>query len=127
MGKDGCTNGGPNYPATDFSNFAYSARYLYANPTGAACTAPTQASSVVGDSSNSFCIDPTHITPLSTYFTDLTNNTLPSFAFIEAGYGNNDEHPGSGQSILTGQAQVANVINSLMTSPSWSSSVFFFS
>jgi phospholipase C len=127
VGKDGCTNGGSNYPATDFSNFAYSARYLYANPTGAACTAPTQASSVVGDSSNSFCIDPTHITPLSTYFTDLTNNTLPSFAFIEAGYGNNDEHPGSGQSILTGQAQVANVINSLMTSPSWSSSVFFFS
>jgi phospholipase C len=126
-GQDGCTIGGSNYPATDFSNFAYSAQYLYANPTGTPCTAPTQASSVVGDSSNSFCIDPTHISPLSTYFTDLTNNTLPSFAFIEAGYGNNDEHPGSGQSILTGQAQVANVINSLMTSPSWSSSVFFFS
>ena len=127
VGQDGCTAGGSQYPATDFSNFAYSARFLYANPTGAACTAPTQASSVVGDSSNSFCIDPTHIAPLSTYFTDLTNNTLPSFAFIEAGYGNNDEHPGSGQSILTGQEQVANVINSLMTSPSWSSSVFFFS
>jgi phospholipase C len=127
VGQDGCTAGGSQYPATDFSNFAYSARYLYANPTGAACTAPTQPSSTVGDSSNSFCIDSSHITPLSTYFTDLTNNTLPSFAFIEAGYGNNDEHPGSGQSILTGQAQVANVINSLMTSPSWSSSVFFFS
>lgn len=127
VGQDGCTGGGSQYPATDFSNFAYSARYLYANPTGAACTAPTQASSVVGDSSNSFCIDPTHIAPLSTYFTDLTNNTLPSFAFIEAGYGNNDEHPGSGQSILTGQTQVSKVINSLMTSPSWSSSVFFFS
>jgi phospholipase C len=127
VGQDGCTTGGSQYPATSFSNFAYSARFLYANPTGAACTAPTQASSVVGDSSNSFCIDPTHIAPLSNYFTDLTNNTLPSFAFIEAGYGNNDEHPGSGQSILTGQAQVANVINSLMTSPSWSSSVFFFS
>jgi phospholipase C len=52
---------------------------------------------------------------------------LPSFAFIEAGYGNNDEHPGSGQSILEGQAQVANIINSLMTSPSWSDSVFFLS
>jgi phospholipase C len=127
VGQDGCTTGGSQYPATDFSNFAYSARYLYANPTGAPCTAPTQASSVVGDSSNSFCIDSTHIAPLSVYFADLTNNTLPSFAFIEAGYGNNDEHPGSGQSILTGQAQVAKVINSLMTSPSWSSSVFFFS
>jgi len=127
VGQDGCTTGGSQYPATSFTNFAYSKGFLYANSTGEACTPPTQASSVVGDSSNSFCIDPTHIAPLSNYFTDLTNNTLPSFAFIEAGYGNNDEHPGSGQSILTGQAQVANVINSLMTSPSWSSSVFFFS
>jgi len=127
VGQDGCTAGGSQYPATDFSNFAYSARYLYANPTGAACTAPTQPSSIVGDSSNSFCIDTNHIVPLSTYFTDLTNNTLPSFAFIEAGYGNNDEHPGSEQSILLGQTQVADVINRLMMSPSWSSSVFFFS
>ena len=78
---------------------------------------PTQPSSVVGDASNSFCIDPNHIAPLSPYFTDLTNGTLPSFAFIEAGYGNNDEHPGSGQSILLGQAQVANIVNTLMDSP----------
>jgi phospholipase C len=64
---------------------------------------------------------------LQQYFTDLTNGTLPSFAFIEAGYGNNDEHPGSGQSILLGQAQVANLVNSLMSSSSWSSSIFFLS
>lgn len=115
------------YPATDFSNLTYSYQYLYENPTGAACVAPTQASSVVGDSSNSFCIDPKHIAPLSQYFTDIANGTLPSFAFIEAGYGNNDEHPGSGQSILVGQAQVAKVVNALMTSPSWTDSVFFFS
>jgi len=115
------------YPATDFSNLSYSYQYLYENPSGAACTAPTQASSVVGDSSNSFCIDPNHIAPLSQYFTDLTNGTLPSFAFIEAGYGNNDEHPGSGQSILAGQAQVANIVNSLMSSSSWADSVFFLS
>ena len=115
------------YPATDFSDLAYSFKYLYENPTGAACTAPTQPSSVVGDSSNSFCIDPTHIAPLSQYFTDLTNSKLPSFAFIEAGYGNNDEHPGSGQSILAGQAQVANIVNSLMSSPEWNDSVFFLS
>jgi len=44
------------------------------------------ASSVVGDASNSFCVDPTHIAPLAQYYTDLTNGTLPSFAFIEAGY-----------------------------------------
>jgi phospholipase C len=83
------------------------------------------ASSAVGDTTNSFCIDPNHIAPLSTYFSDLTNGTLPSFSFIEAGYGNNDEHPGSGQSILLGQAQVAKVVNSFMTSSSWQNSVFF--
>ena len=128
LDEDDCT-GGPNaeYPATDFSNLSYSYMYLYENPSGAPCTGTTQPSSVVGDSSNSFCIDPNHIAPLSHYFTDLNNKTLPSFAFIEAGYGNNDEHPGSGQSILLGQAQVANIVNSLMSSTSWNDTVFFFS
>jgi len=126
--EDDC-NGGSNalYPATDFSNLSYSYQYLYENPSGAACTAPTQPSSVVGDSTNSFCIDPNHIAPVAQYFTDLTNDTLPSFAFIEAGYGNNDEHPGSGQEILEGQVEVAKVVNSLMASSSWDNSVFFFS
>ncbi len=113
------------YPATDFSSLTYSYQYLNENPSGGPCTPPTQSSSVVGDSTNSFCIDPNHIAPLSTYFSDLANNTLPSFAFIEAGYGNNDEHPGSGQSILLGQAEVAKIVNSLMTSSSWKDSVFF--
>ncbi|HEY6447734.1 MAG TPA: alkaline phosphatase family protein [Acidobacteriaceae bacterium] len=117
---------GSKFPGTNFSPFSSSDKYLYENPSHAACTGSTKPSSVVGDSTNSFCIDPTHIAPLSQYYTDAKNNTLPSFAFIEAGYGNNDEHPGSGQSILSGQAQVAKVINSLMTSASWSSSVFFF-
>ncbi len=116
-----------NFPATDFTTLSYSTQFVYENPTGAACTPPLQASSVVGDSTNSFCIDTSHIAPISTYFTDLTNGTLPSFAFIEAGYGNNDEHPGSGQSVLAGQAQVANIINSFMASSSWNDSVFFFS
>jgi phospholipase C len=122
------------YPATDFSNLTYSYQYLYENPSGATCAAPTQASSVVGDATNSFCIDPNHIAPLvspspqvATYFSDLANGTLPSFAFIEAGYGNNDEHPGSGQSILLGQTQVANIVNSFMASPEWKDSVFFLS
>ena len=128
LNEDDClASGGSAYPATHFSNLTYSFRYLYANPTGAACVAPTQASSVVGDSSNSFCIDPTHIAPISTYFTDLTNGTLASFVFIEAGYGHNDEHPGSGQSVLNGQAQVARIVNSLMSSAEWKDSVFFLS
>lgn len=113
------------YPATFFSSLSYSYRYMYQNQSGAACTAPTQPSSVVGDSSNSFCIDTNHIAPLSTYFVDLANSTLPSFAFIEAGYGNNDEHPGSGQSVLLGQTQMANIVNALMSSPEWKDSVFF--
>jgi phospholipase C len=82
---------------------------------------------VVGDDTNSFCIDPQHIAPLSTYYSDLKNRLLPSFAFIEAGYGNNDEHPGSGQSILLGQAEVSNVVNALMSSTAWYDSVFFLS
>jgi len=128
LSDDDCP-GGPNaaYPATDFSNLTYSYQYLYDNPSGAACIFPTQGSSVVEDSGNSFCIDPNHINRIATYFSDLTNNTLPSFAFIEAGYANNDEHPGSGQSILLGQAQVAMVVNAFMNSSSWNDSVFFFS
>jgi phospholipase C len=123
--SDDCPGGPASYPATDFSYLSYSYQYLYENPTGATCAAPTQRSSVVGDASNSFCIDPTHIAPLSAYYTDLTNSTLPSFAFIEAGYGNNDEHPGSGQSILAGQQQVATVIGAFTASPEWKDSVFF--
>ncbi|MGB6728682.1 MAG: alkaline phosphatase family protein [Terracidiphilus sp.] len=126
LDEDDCVGASnAKYPATDFSSLTYSFQYLYENPSGGACTPPTQPSSVVGDSSNSFCIDPNHIAPLSTYFSDLTNGTLPSFAFIEAGYGNNDEHPGSGQSILMGQAEVAKIVNSLMASTSWKDSVFF--
>jgi phospholipase C len=128
LDEDDCLSTGNSvYPAIHFSNLTYSFHYIYENPSGAACTPPTQPSTVVGDSSNSFCIDPTHIAPISTYFTDLTNGTLPSFAFIEAGYGHNDEHPGSGQSVLNGQAQVANIVNSLMSSSSWKDSVFFLS
>ena len=126
--EDDCSGSAYNkYPATDFSNLTYSFQYLHENPTGGACAAPTVQSSAVGDASNSFCIDTDHIAPLSTYYSDLTNNTLPSFAFIEAGYGNNDEHPGSGQSVLEGQAEVAKVLNSFMASPAWKDSVFFFS
>jgi phospholipase C len=128
LNTDDCT-GSSNaaYPATAFSNLTYSYQYMYENPTGAACIAPTQPSSVVGDASNTFCIDPNHVAPISTYFTDLTDGTLPSFAFIEAGYANNDEHPGSGQSVLLGQTQTANIVNSFMASPEWKDSVFFFS
>lgn len=127
LDEDDCNgSASAKFPATYFTNLSYSYQYLYENPSGAPCTGTTQPSSIVGDTSNSFCIDPNKIAPVSQYFTDLNNGTLPSFAFIEAGYGNNDEHPGSGQSVLSGQAQVTNVVNSLMSSTSWKDSVFFF-
>jgi phospholipase C len=124
-----CGTGSDDYfPATTFTYFSYSQTYLYQNPTGAACTGTTEGSlAAVGDPSNGFCIDPNKIAPLSQYFTDVQNGTLPSFAYIEAGYGVNDEHPGSGQSILTGQSEVASIINALMASTSWKDSAFFLS
>jgi phospholipase C len=127
LSDDECgSSAGARWPATDFDTFTYS--YLYLNKgTNGVCAAPNQPSSVVGDMGNTFCIDPNHIAPLSAYYEDLTNGTLPSFAFIEAGYANNDEHPGSGQSILAGQAQVAKVVNAFMASSSWNDSVFFLS
>ena len=129
--QDGdCGPGGKSnaYPVTTFSDFTYSIQYLYENPQQAACTAPTVGSNqAVGDASNAFCIDTSHIAPLSQYMSDVANNTLPSYAFIETAYGNSDEHPGSGQSILAGQQQVASNINALMQSKSWASSVFFLS
>jgi phospholipase C len=127
--EDDCNvSANSEYPATDFSNLTYSYQYMYENSSGAACKSPTQLSSVVGDATDSFCIDPAHVAPLNpTYFNDLTNGTLPSFAFIEPGYGNNDEHPGSGQSVLEGQAQVAMVVNAFMASPAWKDSIFFLS
>jgi phospholipase C len=129
LASNPCTTTNPNgnYPDTTFSTLSYSYQYMYQNPSHAACTGTTKPSSVVGDSTNSFCIDPNHIAPLSQYYTDLKNGTLPSFAFIESGSGVNDEHPGSSNSVLTGQSEVANIVNALMTSTSWKSSAFFLS
>ena len=96
-------------PSTAFKYFTYSNKFIFKN------------------SSGTLVVDGTHIAPLSQYFTDVQNGTLPQFSYIEPNFGTNDEHPGSGQSILTGQQEVAKIINALMFSPSWSDSVFFFS
>jgi phospholipase C len=131
LDEDDCPAGKSAYPATDFSDFGYSLTYLRGMPANGVCPAPMQPSGVVGDTKNTFCIDPTHIAPLSDanygYFADLQNGTLPSFAFIEPGYSVNDEHPSSGGNILAGQVEVAKIINALMDSSSWKDSVFFLS
>jgi phospholipase C len=122
-----CGTGSGNFPATYLNYFTYFHKYLYQNSSHAACTGTTKPSSVVGDTSNYFCIDTNHVAPLTTYYADLSSSKLPSFSFIEAGSGINDEHPGSGASVLTGQSEVAKVVNALMTSPEWKDSVLFFS
>jgi phospholipase C len=121
-----CKKGSTLLPSTTFSYLTYSFKYVGGSPSDpSGCVAPKQP-----DSSNSFCVDPHHIAYLRDttygYFADLKNNTLPSFAFIESGSGLNDEHPGYQQSVLTGQFQVASIMNALMTSTSWGSSAFFF-
>jgi phospholipase C len=114
-------------PATTFSYLTYSFKYVGGAPP---CTAPKVPSSAIGDTTNSFCIDPTHIAPVSSptygYFADLNNGTLPSFALIESGSGKNDEHPGYQQSVLIGQTYVSTLMNALMNSTSWKNSAFFF-
>jgi len=64
-----------------------------------------------------------NIFPLSQYYTDVANGTLPAVALVEPGYESGlDEHPT--KSIQAGAAHVADIINALMKSPSWKDSVF---
>lgn len=66
------------------------------------------------------------VVPVSQYFTDLQNGTLPAVAMIESGLiSGRDEHPGNNAQI--GAAYVASFINALMTSTAWKDSVFFLS
>jgi phospholipase C len=74
-----------------------------------------------------------HIVPMSQYFTDLQNGTLPAVALLESGYSSGrDEHPGgtingqptTGTSLQHGAAYAASLMNALMKSSSWKSSVF---
>ncbi len=67
-----------------------------------------------------------NVVPLSQYFTDVQNGTLPSVAMIEPGYNSKlDEHPDD--NIQPGAAHVATIINGLMNSPSWKDSIFILS
>lgn len=94
-------------PTTEFSYFTYANNFIHKNADG------------------SIFIDSTHVAPISQYFTDVQNGTLPAFAYINK-KDNADEHPGSGTSVFTGQQDTAKIVNALMYSPSWKDSVFFF-
>jgi phospholipase C len=66
-----------------------------------------------------------HIVPISQYFTDLENGTLPQFAYIEPGFvSNRDEHPGEGTPIWMGAQFVGTLIQALIASTSWKDTVF---
>jgi len=73
-----------------------------------------------------------NVRPISEYYSDVANGTLPSVAYIETGVedsgnGGNvsvDEHPDD--DIQQGALFTSGLINALMASPSWKDSAFFF-
>jgi phospholipase C len=65
-----------------------------------------------------------NVVPATQFAQDLQNGTLPSVALIESGYNSGrDEHPTT--DVQDGQSYVASMINALLQSSEWSSSVFF--
>ena len=69
-----------------------------------------------------------HVVPISQYYTDAADGTLPEVSFIDpifSGAPNTetDEHPSS--NVEVGQSFVYNVVNALETSPNWSDSALF--
>jgi phospholipase C len=66
-----------------------------------------------------------HIVPISQFLTDVQNNTLPAYSYIEPGFSSGrDEHPGKGNNIQPGAAFVNSLFTALINSPSWKDSIF---
>jgi phospholipase C len=112
---------------------------IYVNPEGSACTGPVyQASCLfhltyIQDFTYGQTVlksYPQNIAPISEYFSDLANGTLPQVAQIEPGSeGGLDEHgtdsdKGFPTNVQLGVRYVSTLINSLMESSSWNDSVF---
>jgi phospholipase C len=111
---------------------------IYVNPQGSSCTGPPyDPKCLLGLSAiQTFAWGqtiPTHypqnIAPISQYFTDLQNGTLPQVAEIEpASDAGLDEHPSihdnAPSDIQLGAKYVSSLINGLMGSTSWQDSVF---
>jgi phospholipase C len=111
---------------------------IYVDPEGSACTGPPYdpgcllTLSYVQNFAWGQTIPskyPLNIAPISQYFTDVANGTLPQVAQIEpatdAGF---DEHPSVSDAepndIQWGANYVSSLINGLMTSTSWADSAF---
>src|SRR5579864_1137797 len=63
-----------------------------------------------------------NIAPLQSFFTALSNNTLPAVSWIVPGDKDSDHPPAQ---ITTGQAYVTGLINSIMRSKAWDSTAIF--
>ena len=76
---------------------------------------------------------PQNLAPISQYFTDLQNGTLPQVSIIEPpSQASLDEHPADDDlppnqvpNVESGSQYVSTLINALMSSSSWKDSVFF--
>lgn len=111
---------------------------IYVDPVGSPCTGPPfdPACLLTLSSLQYFqwgqtipTAYPQNIAPISQYFTDLANGTLPQVAQIEPAYDAGfDEHPSntdaSPNNIQRGATYVSSLINGLMTSTSWNNSAF---
>jgi phospholipase C len=111
---------------------------IYVNPQGSPCTGPPYSAACLMKLSylQNFTFAqtviskyPQNIAPISQYFTDLTNGTLPQVAQIEpASDAGLDEHGSDtdkvGTNVQKGAKYVASLINALMMSSSWKSSAF---
>ena len=111
---------------------------IYVHPNAGGCTS---ASCLISQSYiNQFTFGntivqkyPQNLVPISQYFTDVQNGTLPQVAFIEpASEELLDEHPSDDDvppnlapNIQKGSQYVSTLINALMNSSSWKDSVFF--
>ena len=112
---------------------------IYVDPTGTGCTSPYTAACLMQNSYlSNFTYSqtvvnqyPQNIQPISQYLTDVQNGTLPQVSEIEpASDAGLDEHgtdldTGGATNVQTGEAYVESLINPLMKSSSWSSSVLF--
>jgi phospholipase C len=107
--------------------------YVHPGPSGCTSTACLLSMSYI----NMFTFQdqvvsnfPQNLVPISQYFTDLSNGTLPQVAMIEpASDAFLDEHPTetSPVNVQAGAAYVASLVNALMSSSSWKDSALIFS
>ena len=111
---------------------------IYVNPVGSSCSGPPYDPACLLTMSYLQNFQwgqtipsqyPQNIAPISQYFTDLQNGTLPAVALIEpASDAGLDEHPSNSDlaasNIQSGAQYVSTLINGLMASTSWKDSAF---